>query len=77
MNISDLFSPLDRKYCDYFYFLSVLFFVMFVVMVIKVLSEIFGKGKPKLADCLVLLTQPLLLYFINRLNYSMCAGSLK
>lgn len=77
MNIADLFSPLDRKYCDYFYFLSVLFFVMFVMMVIKVLSEVFGKGKPRFADCLVLLTQPLLLYFINRLNYSMCVGSLK
>lgn len=77
MNIADLFSPLDRKYCDYFYFLSVLFFVMFVMMVIKVLSELFGKKKPGFADCLVLLTQPLLLYFINRLNYSMCVGSLK
>jgi hypothetical protein len=77
MNIADLFSPLDRKYCDYFYFLSVLFFVMFVIMVVKVLSEFLGKGKPKLADCLVLLTQPLLLYFINRLNYSMCVGSLR
>jgi hypothetical protein len=35
-----------------------------------------GKKSMKLTDALIIVTQPLLLYFINRLYYSMCVGSL-
>ena len=28
MKIQDLFEPLGAKYCDYFYYLSVIFFVI-------------------------------------------------
>ena len=76
MNVQDLFSPLNQQYCDYFYFLSVLFFVLFVLAAGKVIMSFFGKKSMKVTDGLIIVSQPLLLYFINRLYYSMCVGSL-
>ncbi len=76
MNVHDLFSPLNHKYCDYFYFLSVIFFVLFLFAAITSVMSFFEKKSMKLTDALVLMTQPLLLYFINRLYYSMCVGAL-
>jgi len=76
MNVKDLFSPLNHQYCDYFYFLSILFFVFFVLAAFQVVMSFFSKKQMKLTDCLILVTQPLLLYFINRLYYSMCVGAL-
>ena len=76
MNVKDLFSPLSQKYCDYFYFLSVIFFVLFLFAVIVRVMSFFDKKSLKLTDALVLITQPLVLYFINRLYYSICVGAL-
>lgn len=76
MNVQDLFSPLSHKYCDYFYFLSVIFFVLFLFAAVTCFMSLFEKKSVKLTDALVLMSQPLLLYFINRLYYSMCVGAL-
>ena len=76
MNIKDLFAPLNRQYCDYFYILSIIFFIVFVFTTITCVMSLIGKKSMKLADAAILITQPLLLYFINRLYYSMCVGSL-
>lgn len=76
MNVKDLFRPLSQKYCDYFYFLSVIFFVLFLFAVIVSVMSFFDKKSLKLTDALVLITQPLVLYFINRLYYSICVGAL-
>ena len=77
MNLKSLFGPLGPQYCDYFYFLTVFFFIVFVVTTLTVLMKCFSKKRGlKLTDCFILITQPLMLYFINRLYYSMCMGSL-
>ncbi len=76
MNVQDLFSPLSHRYCDYFYFLSVIFFVLFLFAGVTCFMSLFEKKSIKLTDALVLMSQPLLLYFINRLYYSMCVGAL-
>ena len=77
MNIKSLFGPLGPQYCDYFYFLTIFFFVIFVLTTVTVLMKCFNKKNGlKLTDCFILITQPLMLYFINRLYYSMCLGSL-
>lgn len=77
MKIQDLFEPLSAKYCDYFYYLSVIFFLVTCMAVLSVLlSLVQGKNKMKLSEMVVVVSQPLLLYFINRLYYSMCVGSL-
>lgn len=76
MNIKELFSPLSHKYCDYFYFLSVIFFVLFLFATITCGMSFFQKKSMKLSESLILISQPLMLYFINRLYYSMCVGAL-
>ncbi len=76
MNVQNLFTPISKKYCDYFYILSIIFFVLFVAAAIVGIMSLFDKKGMKLADVLILVTQPLILYFINRLYYSMCVGSL-
>ena len=74
-----LFSPLNKNHCFYFYYLSVFFFCLFVSLIfLLVLDYFYSKVKsPTAAQVLWLLINPLLLYFINRLYYSMCINSLK
>ena len=74
--LSVLFGPLDARYCNYFYYLSVLFFGMFTFTALSVLMKLFKSKKPTLVQIITLLSQPLLLYFINRLQYSMCFKAL-
>lgn len=77
MKIQDLFAPLSAQYCDYFYYLSVIFFVITCMVVISILMPLIqGKNKMKFSKMVAVVSQPLLLYFINRLYYSMCVGSL-
>ena len=73
-----IFSPLGPQYCNYFYYLTVFFFAMFVFSAVVILKSFFTNKKTmKATDVVMILTQPLLLYFVNRLYYSMCVGSLK
>lgn len=77
MKIQDLFEPLSVKYCDYFYYLSVIFFVVTCMGALSIIASLIqGKNKMKFSEMIVIISQPLLLYFINRLNYSMCVGAL-
>ena len=77
MKIQDLFEPLSAKYCDYFYYLSVIFFLITCMTVLSLLVNVVqGKNKMKLTKMAIVVSQPLILYFINRLNYSMCVGAL-
>ena len=76
--LDTLFSPLGPQYCNYFYYLTVFFFAMFVFSAVVILKSFFTDKKTmKASDIVMILTQPLLLYFVNRLYYSMCVGSLK
>ena len=78
--MSSPFSPLGREYCNYFYYVSI---ISFVLLVIAVISLIFTLALSKSKDKLLLLhsipafISLLLSYFTNRLLYSMCVGSLK
>jgi len=74
--VNYLFGPLDASYCNYFYVLSIIGFVFFVF---SVAGFLFGltKGKKGNINIFVLLVQAFLTYFLNRLLYSICVGSLK
>ncbi len=68
-----LFSPLGKDYCLYFYILSVIAFLLLVANVIMVVSKsLKNKGKGLIFDLVTLTSVPLVLYFQNRLFYSMC-----
>tara|TARA_B100000524_G_scaffold99033_2_gene47348 strand:+ start:2175 stop:2426 length:252 start_codon:yes stop_codon:yes gene_type:complete len=71
-----LFGPLGAEYCNYFYFLSVISFVFFIVVLLTVIYHIFSTKKPVDYIQMVLITfQPFLAYFVNRLFYTMCMNS--
>ena len=73
------FGPMSKKYCDYFYFLSVFGFIMMVVLFTSGLFV--GLTKRKSSDYYFSLFMSLLmygiLYFQNRLIYSICIGTMK
>ena len=76
MRVEDLFGPLDGRYCNYFYYTSVLSFVLFVLALVSLLVKLFSKKmKCSMFDCLGV-TQPLLMYFVSRLHYSICTRAL-
>ena len=74
MNPQDLFGPLPVEYCSYFYFLSV-FGMLFLIL------SIFGglyigmtrkKSSTYYVQMLMMSMTYLVIYFQNRLLYSMC-----
>jgi hypothetical protein len=66
-----LFSPMGREYCVYFLWLTVIAFVFFAIAVFDVVITI-SKGKGNIFRSLLSLIFPFLIYFNNRLLYSMC-----
>ena len=77
--INTVFGPLDDRFCDYFFILSVLGFVMLVVLLLSSLlvGLTKGKGLDYYMQVLFVALGYLIFYFQNRLLYTMCAASLK
>ena len=73
-----LFGPLDRNFCDYFWLLSVLGFVLLAVLLIS--SLLVGISKNKGSDfyfqTISIALGYAIFYFQNRLLHSMCSGSM-
>ena len=75
--MDSLYGPLNQKYCIYFYILSV---IGFVLLIIAMLSSLFiGITKQKdgifYGEMFIICMTYCLLYFHNRLLFSMCNGS--
>lgn len=72
-----LFSPLSREYCLYFYYLSVLGFVfLFFTIVTSLWIGIKkGKGSDFYFQMFTIALGYFIFYFQNRLLYSMCGNS--
>ena len=75
-----VFGPLDKSACLYFFIITVLFFISFVLLLINELYFIvmnFRKINLRmLVNGLLILFNIFLAYFVNRLLYSMCTKSL-
>lgn len=71
--VSSLFSPFGREYCLYYYYLTVITFVFFVLSFVSALYLVITK-KLALSSALYSLVMSFLLYFNNRLLYSMCVN---
>ena len=69
--LDTLFSPLSKDFCLYFYYLSVVAFVFLVLAVYNGLALLLKK-KLTYLGALLGLVAPFLLYFNNRLLYTMC-----
>jgi len=79
-SFKDLFTPLDKKYCNYFYYISVITYCLFIlVLLLFIWSLIFNYKKLDLYICInsiSIIISTFLSYFVNRLMYSMCVKSL-
>ena len=72
--LSSLFGPLNRKYCDWFFYLSVIAFVFMVLTILSGLMVLFSK-KLNSEYVTAIVWSALMyaaFYFQNRLLYSMC-----
>ena len=76
--LDSLFGPLDRKYCDYFYVFSAMYLVVALLILVSSLMMYFSSknGKVNMAQLMLVVFTYLLMYFQNRLLYSMCYKSL-
>jgi hypothetical protein len=75
--MDSVYGPLNKEYCVYFYILSV---IGFLLMIVSVLSTFFiGITKQKdskfYSEMLMISIMYGLIYFHNRLLYSICSSS--
>ena len=82
-SLSQLFSPLTKDYCIYFYYLSVFGFSFFIFTLIAIVGMMITRNKTWDSEFRMLLFSLgyfILLYFVfyfqNRLLYSMCVKTL-
>lgn len=70
----DLFTPLPKDYCLYFYILSIIGFVLVVVYILRFAWNLYNKkkGSEYIIKSIVKILVVFILYFQNRLFYSMC-----
>ena len=79
-SFKDLFTPLDKKYCIYFYYISIISFSFFVLILLSTTwCLVFQTKKINFMFCMnsiSLMISTFLAYFVNRLMHSMCVKSL-
>ena len=76
-NLADtLFGPLGKDYCIYFYYLSVIGFILLTLLVLSTLATGITKRKgiEFYLQMLSVAIGYLIFYFQNRLLHSMCVG---
>lgn len=69
------FGTYSREYCLYFYYLMVFAFILMVIATFQSFY-LFFQGEIGVTVAAINLIAPFLIYFNNRLLYSMCQGSL-
>ena len=77
-SVSNLFAPLGKEYCLYFYYMSVIGLLSFVAAIVSMLYLLIKKKLDTYStiNSITLLVSTILSYFVNRLMYTMCAASL-
>ena len=71
-----LFSPYGREFCNYFYFLMIFAFIFMIVAAGQSIFLIF-KGKIGIGAAIMNIIGPFIMYFTNRLTYSICIGAIR
>jgi len=73
-SFASLFGPLDRKYCDWFYYLSLVAFIFMVLTLLALVMSLFSKkSKPEyIGGAVYGALMYAAFYFQNRLLYTMC-----
>lgn len=75
---NDMLSPLGPAYCDYFYYLMVIEFILISFIILRASFVLLTSSKKdSVSPLMYSLPGFILSYFTHRLLYSMCAASLK
>jgi hypothetical protein len=69
--MNTLFGPLDVKYCNYFYFISILGFIFLSISLFMFVMSLIKSGRFE-RNSFMFAVQGFLVYFVNRLLHSMC-----
>ena len=70
-----LFSPLDKSHCDYFLYVTIISFVLFVAQVGNIVFNMKDKSIRKMiVPFLLSALSALVPYYQSRLFYSMCVN---
>lgn len=74
-----IYGPISKKYCLYFYILSVIGFVLLMFVLIMTVYSGFTKKHPMSFYLNMIMVALLygMFYLQNRLLYNMCTGSMK
>ena len=69
-------TPFGREYCDFFYYLTIINFILFIYIILSALYMfLFDKKKENIFQIVLVSLPTFVGYFTNRLMYSMCVGS--
>jgi hypothetical protein len=75
-----LFQPLTKESCNYFYFFAVAGFILMIVFILVLLVSLvryYKKMDTKMIiNIIAMIINSFLLYFSNRLLYTMCIKTL-
>jgi len=78
--MTTLFGPLNKEWCNYFLFISMFMYVVFIIVIFSELVFVFKHFKTldfrSIMHGLFMLVNAFLAYMVNRLLYTMCAKSL-
>jgi len=77
-NIVDfLFGPLSKNWCIYFYFLSIIWYVFFLISIIYIVMYIFSKktNNSVTLGMVIYSITLLLMYIEKRILHGMCINS--
>ena len=78
--MTTVFGPLNKEWCNYFLFLSMIMYVLFVFAILTEIVYIFKHYKTldfkMILNGILLLLNAFLAYMVNRLLYTMCVKSL-
>jgi hypothetical protein len=79
--ISTYFGPLDNRSCYYFFIISVIFFVSFLILllgeIVYIIRHYNRMDFRVISSGLIVIFNTFLAYFVNRLLFTMCNKSLK
>jgi len=80
-NVNDyLFGPLDKKYCAYFYYLSVIGYVLMLLVLISLIGMLIMDKKTDMkfvVGSVYLILLYFMVYFQSRLLNTVCMTSLR
>ena len=78
--MTKLFGPLNKEWCNYFLFISMIMYVVFIVALFSEVIFIIKSYKTlnfrNLMHGFLLLVNAFLAYMVNRLLYTMCIKSI-